>query len=249
MRTTVVRLILFYVLAMALLLALMPWQEITPARSPFVRVFEIIGVPGAASVMNLVVLSAALSSMNTNLYITSRMLFSLARSGDAPKIFGQLGARGTPLAALGASAAGMAIAAVVAKMIPGDAFVWFFGVSIFGGLYVWAQNFATHLRYQAHQKNLPPLPVTAFVETLGRTGARAMTRQEAESHAAATKASEYAVWRVVCSAIGLVVMLAIIVTTWWVPGLKITIQSGVPWLVLLTVAWLIVERRKSSDEG
>ena len=216
LRTTVVRLILFYVLAMALLMALMPWREISPERSPFVRVFEIIGIPGAASLMNFVVLTAALSAINTDLYLTSRMLFSLARSGDAPALFGRLARRGTPIPALLASAAGMAFAAVLSKVIPGDAFVFLFGVAIFGGLFVWAMIFLTHIRYQALSRSVAQSP------------------------------SDYAPWRLACSCLGLGVMVAIIVTTWWVPGLKVTLLSGIPWLVLLAVAYSITRLRPAS---
>ena len=204
LRTTVVRLILFYVVSMALLMALVPWREISPERSPFVRVFETIGFPGAADAMNFVVLTAALSAINTDLYLTSRMLFSLARSGDAPAPFGRLRRRGTPLAALLASAAGMALAAVVSKLMPGDAFLFLFGVAIFGGLFVWAMIFATHL---------------AFLRSDGRTGGRADG------------------WRRAGSAVGLTLMIAIIITTWWTPGLRVTLESGIPWLILLTIAW------------
>ena len=231
MRTTIVRLILFYVLAMALLMALLPWREITPARSPFVTVFELIGVPAAATVMNVVVLTAALSSMNTNLYITSRMLFSLSRAGDAAAAFGRLGPRGTPLAALGASALGMAAAAVASKLIPGEAFVFFFGVSIFGGLYAWALIFASHLGY------------------LRRSGAAAGLGPEAPGPAESGRPGG---WRVLCSAAGLALMVAIIGTTWWVPGLRVTLVSGVPWLALLTVAWAWRRgrrRRRNADGG
>ena len=206
LRSTVLRLILFYVVSMALLMALVPWREISPERSPFVRVFETIGFPGAADAMNFVVLTAALSAINTDLYLTSRMLFSLARSGDAPAPFGRLGRRGTPLAALLASAAGMALAAIVSKVMPGDAFLFLFGVAIFGGLFVWAMIFLTHLRFQTAR------------------------RQDATP-------SDYAGWRVACSAVGLVLMIAIIVTTWWTPGLRVTLESGIPWLILLTIAW------------
>lgn len=213
LRHTIVRLILFYVLAMALLLALMPWQEISPERSPFVRVFQMMGIPGAAAVMNVVVLTAALSSMNTNLYITTRMLFSLARAGDAPRAFGVLGKGGTPLAALLVSTAGMAAAAVASHLIPGESFVVFFGVSIFGGLFVWAMIFVTHVRYQMNARQLalePGRPLT-----------------------------DYAPWRLAASITGFAIMIAIIATTWWVPGMRVTLQSGVPWLVLLSLVWLV----------
>ena len=216
LRTTVVRLILFYVLAMALLMALVPWRQISPDNSPFVRVFEIVGVPAAADAMNFVVLTAALSAINTDLYLTSRMLFSLGRSGDAPALFGVLGRRGTPLAALLASAAGMALAAVLSKAIPGDAFVFLFGISIFGGLFVWAMIFLTHVRYQRRTR------------TDGQTG------------------SDYAPWRLGLSTLGFALMVGIIVTTWWIPGLRVTLESGIPWLLLLTIAWWFSSSRNSS---
>jgi amino acid transporter, AAT family len=206
LRATVVRLIVFYVASMALLMALVPWRQIGTDRSPFVRVFEMMGIGGAAALMNFVVLTAALSSINTNLYLTSRMLFSLARGGYAPATFGRLNARGAPLAALLASTAGMAVAAVVAKLAPGDAFVFLFGVSIFGGLFVWVEIFLTHLAFLARH----PSP-----------------------------------WRRAASAAGLAAMVAIIVTTWWVPGLRVTLQSGIPWLVLLTLGWAWQRRGKA----
>jgi amino acid transporter, AAT family len=210
LRATVVRLILFYVLSMALLLALVPWREVGTDRSPFVRVFEMVGIGGAAALMNFVVLTAALSSINTNLYLTSRMLFSLARAGHAPPMFGRLNAHGAPLLALFASTAGMAVAAAVAKLAPGDAFVFLFGVSIFGGLFVWTEIFLTHLAFLRRHP------------------------------------SERSPGRLAGSALGLGLMLAILATTWWTPGLRVTLQSGVPWLLLLTAAWAIRRRRAAS---
>ena len=90
MRTMVLRLILFYVLAIAVMLMMSPWHELAEGGggltgSPFVRGFAAIGIPFAAGAMNLVVISAAVSSANSNLYMTSRMLLSLARSGYAPR--------------------------------------------------------------------------------------------------------------------------------------------------------------------
>jgi L-asparagine transporter-like permease len=180
-----------------------------------------VGIPAAASVMNFVVLTAALSSINTNLYLTSRMLFSLARGGHAPARFGRLGARGTPLAALLASTAGMGVAAIAAKLIPGNAFVFLFGLAIFGGLYVWAQIFATHLVFQTRRRADAPTRGRADTPTRGRLDAPA----------------DYAPWRVAASAAGLALMLFVIVTTWWVPDLRVTLESGIPWLLLLTIAW------------
>src|SRR5439155_19805736 len=86
MRTMVLRLILFYVLAISVMLMMTPWRQLaegggTVTASPFVRAFAAIGIPSAAGAMNIVVISAAFSSANSNLYMTARMLLSLARSG------------------------------------------------------------------------------------------------------------------------------------------------------------------------
>src|SRR5204862_4072493 len=90
MRTMVLRLILFYVVAMAVMLTMSPWRELAEGGggitgSPFVRAFAAIGIPYAAGAMNIVVISAAMSSANSNLYMTARMLLSLAPSGYAPR--------------------------------------------------------------------------------------------------------------------------------------------------------------------
>jgi len=207
LKATLGRLILFYVASIALLIGLVPWREIGLAKSPFVQVFEMAGIPGAAAIMNLVVLTAALSSINADLYLTTRMLFSLSRGGYAPAAFGRLSRRGTPLWALAACTAGMALAVVAAKLIPQQAFVVLVGIAIFGGLYAWGQIFLTHLFF--------------LKKTHGGTGAR--------THGVA--------WRSAASALGLAFMVAILVTTWWVPGFRVTLLSGIPWLAFLTVTW------------
>ena len=83
------RLFLFYILALAIVVTFVPWTETGAAvvtQSPFVRIFAHTGIRHAAGIMNFVVLSAALSSMNTNVYLCSRMLFSLSRGGYAPRV-------------------------------------------------------------------------------------------------------------------------------------------------------------------
>src|ERR1700675_1455506 len=94
MRSMVTRLILFYVGAIVVLIGIVPWNRIQPGSdvtaSPFVKVFQLIGVPAAAAIVNFVVITAAASSMNCNLYLVSRMIFSLSRGGYAPSVFGQV---------------------------------------------------------------------------------------------------------------------------------------------------------------
>jgi amino acid transporter, AAT family len=225
MRRMVGRLALFYLGAIAVLIAIVPWTEIQPGAdvtaSPFVKVFRLIGIPAAAHVVNVVVITAAASSMNCNLYLCSRMLFSLARGGYAPASLGRVSSRGTPLAALLVSAAGLAVAVIVAGLFPQSAYVYLFGVALFGGLFVWLMIFITHLSFRRmrNAEGRPPLPV----------------RMPGYPYT---------------SVLGALALIAILATTWWVEGMRITIIAGVPWLVVVSLAyWLVIRRRVSAGTG
>lgn len=89
-----IRIILFYVLALTMVMSVTPWDQIVPKQSPFVQLFLLAGIPTAAIIMNLVVLSSVMSSMNSGVFSTSRMLFGLAKENQAPKAFAQLSSGG-----------------------------------------------------------------------------------------------------------------------------------------------------------
>ena len=151
MRTMVFRLILFYVLAIAVMVTVTPWNQTgdgTLSASPFVRAFAFVGIPYAASIMNLVVIAAALSSANTNLYLSTRMLFSLARGSLAPAPLGALSSKGVPHRALAVSSLGMVIAILLAVYAPQRAFLLMYGSAVAGMYYVWIVILVTHLRFR-----------------------------------------------------------------------------------------------------
>jgi amino acid transporter, AAT family len=135
-------------IAVAIILALVPWTESGKGQSPFVTVMARSHVPFAAGVVNLVILVAALSAMNSQLYITTRMMFSLARAGHAPRRFGELSARGTPVSALLLSSIGIALATVLNVLFPTTAFTLMLAISIFGALFTWMMIFVTHLYFR-----------------------------------------------------------------------------------------------------
>lgn len=143
-RSTVARLILFYLVTLALMLALVPWTALGSAESPFVQVMRALHIPAAAGIMNFVILVAALSAMNSQLYITTRMMFSLARAGDAPKALGLLTKRGVPLNALLASTVGIGLATVLSVLVPDRAFTLMLALSVFGALFTWMMIFVTY---------------------------------------------------------------------------------------------------------
>jgi amino acid transporter, AAT family len=154
LRTMALRLFLFYVLALTIVVTFVPWTETGATivtQSPFVRVFAHSGIRHAAGIMNFVVLSAALSSMNCNIYLCSRMLFSLSRGGYAPRFLGSLSKKGTPITAILLSGACILIAAGVSKLTP-LAYNYLFGVALFDAMIVWIIILLSHLSFRRKHK-------------------------------------------------------------------------------------------------
>lgn len=219
MRTLLARLAIFYVGAIAVLVGVMPWTQMQPGQditvSPFVQVFDVMHIPAAAHVINFVVLTAALSSMNCNLYMATRMIFSLSRAGYAPESLGRVTHKGTPFAALLFSGGGLAAAVLLAYLFPGSAYVYMLGISLFGGLFAWLMIFITHLRFRKHwdARTDRTLPVRV----------------------------KYFPFTTIAGALA---VFAVLISTWWVDGMRVTLKAGVPWLVLITVAYYTVGRRR-----
>lgn len=171
LRSMAVRLFLFYFLALGIMVSFIPWTEAGAkivTQSPFVRLFEYGGIRHAAGVMNFVVVTAALSSMNTNLYLASRMLFSLSRGGFAPQALGRLSSRGAPVAAtLVSGAVIMATASI--SYATASAYNYLFGIALFGGVLVWIAILVCHLRFRSRVdpallvKRAPWFPVPQIV--------------------------------------------------------------------------------------
>src|ERR1043166_2377623 len=150
MRNIVYRLIFFYVLAIAIMVTMVPWNQTgsSLSGSPFVTAFAAAHIPFAAGIMNFVVLTAALSSVNTNLYLSTRMLFFLGRDGYAPAWLGQVSGNGVPHLALLASTAGIIAAILLAIFAPKNAFLLLYGTAVAGMLFVWLVILNTHLRFR-----------------------------------------------------------------------------------------------------
>jgi L-asparagine transporter-like permease len=220
LRRTMATLILFYVAGLALVVGIVPWTEIGLGESPFVRVFQTVGIPAASHIMNFVVLTAALSSAVANLYFAARLAFSLARGGYLPATLGRLSGKDMPATAVIVSGAGMAAALVLSKYFKDALFVFMIGLSTFGALFAWLITLLTHLAFRRfHKQHAKP-----YLQ-LGPSGPWA-------------------------SFAGLVAILGVMISTWWAPGFRITLLAGLPWLAVLTVCYFVwrgtVSRRASS---
>ncbi|GCE79944.1 gamma-aminobutyrate permease [Komagataeibacter oboediens] len=123
------RIVLFYSLSIALILMIVPWSDIVPGHSPFVAAMQAMGIPGAGACMQVVVLTAVLSCMNSSLYITSRILAELARHGDAPAVLHHYGRQHTPVNAIMANSLAGAVVAFASILAPGTVFAFLLSCS------------------------------------------------------------------------------------------------------------------------
>jgi L-asparagine transporter-like permease len=146
---------------MAVLVGVMPWNQAGGSESPFVTVFRSVNIPGAAHLMNFVVLTAALSGANAALYVSSRMLFSMARSGWAPARLGQLNKQGSPKLAVLISSYGIVVALIMEKYAPRNAFEFILRAAFFGMMLSWIVSLAAHIsfRRRATPEQIQTLPL------------------------------------------------------------------------------------------
>ncbi|AZV93693.1 aromatic amino acid transporter AroP [Bordetella sp. J329] len=142
------RILIFYIGALAVLLSLYPWEKVVTGGSPFVLIFHELDSQLVAHVLNVVVLTAALSVYNSGVYCNSRMLYGLAQQGNAPKVLTHINRRGIPTYALGASAAATALCVLINYFIPGRAFELLMSLVVSALVINWAMISLTHLRFR-----------------------------------------------------------------------------------------------------
>src|SRR5260370_117818 len=150
-----------------------------------------------------------------NLSFTARMLFSLARGGFAPALLGKLSKNGMPVAAVLASSVGMALALVLAQIFERTAFVFLIGVAFFGGPFIWLMTLATHIAFR--------LRIVKENRSIARI-------------------APLGIWS---SIFGILALLAVLVSTWWIPDFHVALLSGPPWLVFLTACYFIGRKFQS----
>jgi len=214
LKSTVFRLSTFYVLTIAIMLMIVPWKLAGVEQSPFVKVMEILNIPGASGIMNFIILTAALSAMNSQLYASTRMMFSLSRSNDAPQFLGKLTNKGVPISALAVSTIGIFMAAGINALLPESSYALMMGISMFGAIFTWLMVFVSHLffRRKWEQMGGRKLPVRMI-------GFPYLT------------------------VLGAVLLFSLMVSTWFT-DFKIMLQFGIPWLLFLSAVYFVWKKRK-----
>jgi L-asparagine transporter-like permease len=207
-RRMFILLALVYVGGSLVLVGVMPWNAAGLGESPFVAVLRYAGVPAAAHIMNAVVLIAALSTANAVIYVSARMLFSLARGGLAPAALGRLTRTGSPRNALLASTIGIAAAIVLERWGSGAAYLYLIGFGLAGGMFSWIAILVAHIASR-----------------------RRLTRDEV------ARLPMRAPGGAVASALALAGVLAAILATWRVPESRVTVVSGVALVAALSAIY------------
>jgi D-serine/D-alanine/glycine transporter len=210
-----VRVLLFYLGALVVIMAVTPWRSIDPAESPFVAMFALAGLPAAAGVINLVVLTSAASSANSGIFSTSRMLFGLAEDHEAPASFARLSRRHVPARGLLFSCAcllpGVVLLYAGTSVI--EAFTLVTTVATLLFMVVWTVILVSYLVYRRRR------PELHAASRFRMPGGRAMC------------------WVVLTFFAGMVVVLAM------EPETRTALLVTPVWFVVLGIAWAVLRRR------
>jgi AAT family amino acid transporter len=210
------RILLFYIGALVVIMSLVPWNQLDPSTSPFVFVFDKLGMPAAAHIINAVVITAAASSCNSGIFSTGRMLYNLAQRGQAPKAFGVVSSAHVPAAGIHASAAVMLIAVVLNYLVPAQVFTWVTSVAVVGALWTWGIIMVSHASYR-----------------------RAIERGEARSVNYRMPGAPYVNWIVVAFLVIVSGML------WLDPGTRVALFVAPIWIAVLCIGYAMTTRRSA----
>lgn len=145
-RSVVWRILVFYLGSIAIVVTLMPWDSASVRLSPYVAVMDLYGIPAAATIMDVIILTAVLSCLNSGLYTASRMLFSLSQRGEAPASWSKLGRRSVPTVTILASTVVGFLTVVLNYIAPETVFLFLANTSGAIALYVWLVISVSQLR-------------------------------------------------------------------------------------------------------
>ncbi|MGW6567451.1 amino acid permease [Streptomyces sp. NPDC054975] len=155
------RIAVFYVGALIMILSVVPWTHFQPGISPFVAAFEKMGLGIGAAIVNFVVLTAALSSCNSGMYSTGRMLRDLALNGQGPKFFTKLTKNGLPLVGTSFSAGLMMVGVWINYQWPGEAFNYVVSFATISGMWAWIMILVSQVRFRL-KADRGELPQSSF---------------------------------------------------------------------------------------
>ena len=220
------RILVFYILALGVIMAVVPWNKIDGNSSPFVQIFDSVGVHAAAGILNFVCLTAVMSVYNSGLYANSRMLYSLAKQGNAPAYLGKLTRRGVPAAGVITSAIIIAIAVVVVFVWPEFAFNYLMSIATIAAAINWTMIMITEIHFRR-----------AVAAGNGPAELKGLKGKEALDKIAFKLPFARVMPYIVIAFMALVVVLMCFSASY-----RIAVVAGVIWLIMLFVAYELQSR-------
>ena len=204
------RILLFYVLTLFVLMAIYPWPQIGSQGSPFVQIFSNLGIGSAATILNIVVISAAVSAINSDIFGAGRMMYGLAQQGQAPKGFAQLSKQGVPWMTVLVMGASLLGGVVLNYLIPENVFLLIASIATFATVWVWLMILFTQVAMR-----------------------RSMTREQVAELKFPVPFWPYA------PAAAIVFMLFVFGVLGYFPDTQAALLVGAVWIVLLVLAYLL----------
>ncbi|CAI0838761.1 amino acid permease [Serratia quinivorans] len=209
----VYRILIFYIGSLTVLLSLYPWHKVVEGGSPFVMIFHALNSNLVATLLNVVVLTAALSVYNSGVYANSRMLFGLATQGNAPKALSRVNKRGVPVLSIALSALVTSVGVLINYVMPGKAFELLMALVVSTLVINWVMICLAHLRFRAAKNRQGVIPVF--------------------------KALWYPFGNYLC----LVFLSLILVIMYFSEGIRISVLLMPVWILLLWVGFMLTRRK------
>lgn len=204
------RILLFYVLTLFVLMAIYPWTQIGSQGSPFVQIFDSLGISSAATILNIVVISAAVSAINSDIFGAGRMMYGLAQQGQAPKGFAKISRHGVPWMTVLVMGATLLVGVVLNYLIPENIFLVIASIATFATVWVWLMILVTQVAMR-----------------------RSMTREQVAELKFPVPFWPYA------PIAAIVFMVFIFGVLGYFPETQAALMVGVVWILMLVVAYLL----------
>ncbi|MCK9816502.1 amino acid permease [Pseudomonas sp. MAFF 302046] len=204
------RILLFYVLTLFVLMAIYPWPQIGSQGSPFVQIFNNLGIGSAATILNIVVISAAVSAINSDIFGAGRMMYGLAQQGQAPKGFAQLSKQGVPWMTVVVMGAALLGGVLLNYLIPENVFLLIASIATFATVWVWLMILFTQVAMR-----------------------RSMSKEQVAELKFPVPFWPYA------PAAAIVFMLFVFGVLGYFPDTQAALIVGAVWIVLLVIAYLL----------
>ncbi|WP_255557419.1 amino acid permease [Paeniglutamicibacter sp. Y32M11] len=218
--TVPIRILLFYVCTLGILMMIYPWNQVGTDGSPFVQIFDSLGIPAAAHILNAVVITAAISAINSDIFGAGRMMFGLAQQGHAPASFSKISRHGVPWMTVLTMGIVLLAGVVLNAVLPESLFLIIASIATFATVWVWVMILLSHI---------------SMKRTIKREG---------------LLASEFpSPWWPAASYVALAFMGFVIVLLGIIPDTRIALVVGAVWIAFLFVAYKVWVRGKGHERA